>query len=61
MYFFLFRSPPMLRNVNLKVLKRAHFVRWTEAKRLDGKIRLFNYDSLFDSDHAIRSGVVPGV
>ena len=23
MYFFLFRSPPMLRNINLKVLKAA--------------------------------------
>ena len=36
-------------------------IRWNRAKRSDGKVRLFNYDSLFDSDHAIRSGVVPGV
>ena len=36
-------------------------LRWNRAKRSDGKVRLFNYDSLFDSDHAIRSGVVPGV
>ena len=40
---------------------KTEILRWNRAKRSDGKVRLFNYDSIFDSDHAIRSGVVPGV
>ena len=35
-------------------------VRWTEAKRRDGKYRFFFCDILFDSDHIFRVSVVLG-
>ena len=46
MHFFLFRSPPMMRKVLLKVLKRAHFVwgfwsLWV-CVRYEGPIDFFN-------------------